>query len=350
VGKFNLCYRAPVPDKLPEEFAPTGPKLSRFPIRPAPPIKPRLFPDEARFALRLAVLAGGTEFALWAVVAGEGRRREVLLVAALRLLRPFWAKLGTRLPRPAIAATLLLVPLLALGGAVVSGGRLAQLALVALAVPAVADLCATCIADRVTVERRAAAFAWLDMGQALGAAAGLAVGVAYGRAGLICAILSLLLAFAGVPQLRDRGTPRSSWPAAAYAATLATPLVSRLAVSAFLCGLLAGPGSVLWAGHVSWLPGIPRWAALLVPLAGMAAAARMEPLLPDAVWLPRIAVLVAFLGDALPWGPLQGLALGMMFAAIPAAVARGAGELERPLASSLAWSALIAGAALGAVV
>jgi hypothetical protein len=42
--------------------------------------------------------------------------------------------------------------------------------------------------------------------------------------------------------------------------------------------------------------------------------------------------------------------MGAIFAAIPAAVARGAGELERPLVSSLAWSALIAGAALAAVI
>ena len=34
--------------------------------------------------------------------------------------------------------------------------------------PAVADLCASAIGDSVTVERRAAAYAWLDMGQALG--------------------------------------------------------------------------------------------------------------------------------------------------------------------------------------
>jgi hypothetical protein len=39
-----------------------------------------------------------------------------------------------------------------------------------------------------------------------------------------------------------------------------------------------------------------------------------------------------------------------MFSAVPATVARGAGEMERPLASSLAWMALTAGAALGAVI
>ena len=44
------------------------------------------------------------------------------------------------------------------------------------------------------------------------------------------------------------------------------------------------------------------------------------------------------------------LALGALFVAIPASVARGAGEMERPVASSLAWSALGLGAAVGAVL
>ena len=52
-------------DKLPEEFAPTGPKLTRFSIQPAPPVRPRLLADEARFAARLSLLAGGAELAAW---------------------------------------------------------------------------------------------------------------------------------------------------------------------------------------------------------------------------------------------------------------------------------------------
>src|SRR3954462_877635 len=91
-----------MPDKLPEEFAPTGPKLSRFPIQPAPPIRPRLFPDEARFALRLALLAGAAECAVWTILVSLADARAVLLVAALRLLKPVWALAGTGLPRPLV--------------------------------------------------------------------------------------------------------------------------------------------------------------------------------------------------------------------------------------------------------
>jgi hypothetical protein len=70
--------------------------------------------------------------------------------------------------------------------------------------------------------------------------------------------------------------------------------------------------------------------------------------MPNAVVLPRVAALAAAVGWVYP--PLRLLGLGIMFAALPAAVARGAGEMERPIASSLAWSALAAGAAVGAVL
>ena len=70
--------------------------------------------------------------------------------------------------------------------------------------------------------------------------------------------------------------------------------------------------------------------------------------MPNAAWLPRLALVLALAG--LFWAPLGLFALGAMFAAIPAAVVGGVGEMERPLVSSLAWSALIAGAALGAVL
>jgi hypothetical protein len=82
----------------------------------------------------------------------------------------------------------------------------------------------------------------------------------------------------------------------------------------------------------------------------MALAARLESRMPNALWLPRAAVVLALVGNVLGSRPLLALSLGVMFAASPAAVARGAGEMERPVASSLAWSALIAGAALGAVL
>ena len=166
--------------KLPEEFAPTGPKLSKFPIRPAPPIRPHLFADEARFALRLAIAAGATEFAAWTGLLNNARPHAwvvaVVALLVLRLLKPFWAELGTRLPRPAIAFALLAT---ALAAALTRQPDLFWLA----GLPALADLCATCIADSVTVERRAAAFAWLDMGQALGGVCALALASSYPGAG-----------------------------------------------------------------------------------------------------------------------------------------------------------------------
>src|SRR5207249_1217511 len=90
-------------------------------------------------------------------------------------------------------------------------------------------------------------------------------------------------------------------------------------------------------GHTPW--------GVVWPILGMVAAARMEPWMPNAMALPRIAALVAVAGRIAGWPPLALLGAGAMFAAIPAAVVRGAGEMERPVASSLAWSALIAGAA-----
>ena len=50
------------------------------------------------------------------------------------------------------------------------------------------------------------------------------------------------------------------------------------------------------------------------------------------------------------FAPLRVFGLGIMLAAIPAAVARGAGEMERPIVSSLAWTALFMGAAIAAVL
>jgi len=334
-----------VPDKLPEEFAPTGPQLSKFPIRPAPPVKPHLFADEARFALRLSLLAGGTEFAAWVWLAAARDRREVLVLAALRLLKPLWARLGTRIERTAVAFVLLAVALFVISASMLSPVALMGAAVVGAGLPAVADLCASCIGDTVTVERRAAAYAWLDMGQALGGAVGLALGSAYGGSAILFAIPALGVAAVGISPLRDRGTPRSSWPLRSYAEALRTPLAMQLCVAALACGLLAGPGSALF-GFAAPLG--RRWVAVLLPLLGMALAARVEPRMPNALWLPRASVLIAAAGLLLP--TLRPLALGMMFAAIPAGVARGAGEMERPLVSSLAWSAFIAGAAIGAVL
>src|SRR3954466_2983518 len=107
LGADACVMSAQVPEKLPEEFAPQGPRLSRFRILPAPAIRPRLFPDEARFALRLAAMAGFTELAAWAWVARAGGRGAAVIEGALRLLRPVWAGLGTPPPRPAVAFALL---------------------------------------------------------------------------------------------------------------------------------------------------------------------------------------------------------------------------------------------------
>jgi len=313
-------------EKLPEEFAPTGPKLSKFPIQPAPPLQPRLFPDEARFALRLAVLAGGAELAAWAWLAHLDRR-SVVALAALRLLRPLWAWLGMRVPRPAVALALL-------GGALLADARGVG-AVAGLA--ALGDLCASCIGDSVTVERRAAAYAWLDMGQALGAVLGLAIAAVLPQFVPHAAAAALIVAAVGVRDLRDRGTPRSAWPGRAYLSALLAPLAWQLCGFAFLVGFAGARLS-------------PGWIGALALIAGMALAARLEPRMPNAILFSRLAAVMALVAWALGFAPLASFSLGAMFAAIPAAVARGAGEMERPLVSSLAWSALFAGAALAAVI
>ncbi len=355
--------------KLPEEFAPTGPKLSKFPIRPAPPIRPHLFPDEARFVLRLSLLCGGTEFIAWAWLIGGGGRA-LLLLAGLRLLKPLWASLGTRLPRPLIAAVLLLGIVSCFAGWFLGSWLNLDWPMVLFAaagLPAVADLAASCVGDSITVERRAAAYAWLDMAQGLGALLGL---VAYPLSSLAgdparvaivlgATLLALLVASIGVVALRDRGTPRSSWPLTAYASVARSDLGLKLMALAFSCSALAMIPArkmppTLWTGlqivPLETLRAIPSWLAIALPIAGMIVAARIERLMPNAIRLPRAATGFAAIGLFLSFWPLGMFGLGMMFAAIPAAVARGAGEMERPLVSSLAWSALMAGAAVGAVL
>jgi hypothetical protein len=337
----SVWYVRPVsdPPRLPEEFAPTGAKLSRFRIAPAPPLRPGLFPDEARFAFRLSVLAGSAELAAWAWFAHAGGRAAVLGWAALRLLKPAWAFLGTRVPRPAVAFALLFLAVAGAAASLLTLGQLFTAGLLAAALPAVGDLCATCAGDSITVERRSAAFAWLDMAQGLGAALGLALGTAFGGAAMVAGGAALLLGSVGVPDLHDRGTPRSAWSLPAYERVFRSPFGVQMCAIAFFGAFLA----------LQRPPErFPAWAALLLPLAGMAIAARLEPLLPNAVILPRAALVAAALG--LIWPPLRLLAIGALFAAIPASVARGAGEMERPIASSLAWSALAAGAAVGAVL
>src|SRR5205085_9580817 len=126
------------------------------------------------------------------------------------------------------------------------------------------------IADSITVERRASAHAWLDMGQGLGAMLGLALGLSFFSP--LVAAAALAIGFAGVRELHDRGTPRSAWPAASYLSVLRTPLAAQLAALAFVCGMLAMRNAA----------DLPRWISLLLPAAGMAAASRVERWMPNA--------------------------------------------------------------------
>ncbi|TMB08525.1 MAG: hypothetical protein E6J64_01550 [Deltaproteobacteria bacterium] len=333
-------------EKLPEEFAASGPKLSRFPIQPAPPVRPRLFADEARFAGRLALLAGGAELAAWIwfarLLAHRGPAWAALAFAACRISRPFWGWLGTRVRRGAVAFALLAVALLVQGFAAVSFAD--GLGAVAAALPAVADLCAAAIADAVTVERRAAAYSWLDIAQGLGCAVGLAVGVAEPRLAPLLATAALLVGSVGVADLRDRGTPRSTWPVAVRLQVLRAPLAGQLALLAAVGGGCAAAAAV----RSSW-----GWWSLLPPSLGMAAAARSEAAARNALIVPRALAVLGALALALrqvapPAAVAVGLfALGGLCAALPGAAARGAGEMERPVASSLAWTALALGAGVG---
>jgi hypothetical protein len=344
-----------IAQRLPEEFAPTGPKLSRFPIQPAPPVRPRLFADESRFALRLAVLAGATELAAWAwILRSHGGL--ALAAGALRCARPLWAWLGTRAPRPAVAFGLLAVALLAQGACIITIGGFAPAAALFAALPALGDLASSCIADSITVERRAAAYARLDMGQALGCALGVSLAASAPAFVPLGAAASLLVAGLCVQDLHDRGTPRSSWPLATYLDTLTSPLVAQLAVLALLTGACAAAAARASAAPFLFPAGWPRVAVLaaaLAPLAGMFLVARTEPAMRNAVLLPRAIALLAggALGVALlsPAAALLAglLLLGAAATALPASVARGAGEMERPLAASLAFTALFVGAALG---
>ncbi len=342
------CTFARVPrDELPEEFAPTGPKLSRLPIRPAPPVRPHLFADEARFARHLALLAGATELAAWVwfarLLAHRGPAWAALAFAALRLLRPFWAWLATRLPRGLVAFALLAGSLLAQGFAAVTFWDV--LGVLAAALPALGDVCATAIADAVTVERRATAYSWLGMAQGLGCALGLAVGSADPRLAPLVATAALLVGSLGIPDLRDRGTPRSSWPVSIRLRVLRTPLAAQLAAFTALAAGFAAAASVRFA---AW-----RWVAFVPPLAGMAAAARSESFARNALVVPRALAAVGAAALALRWvspaasAAVALLTLGALCSAIPAAVARGSGEMERPVAASIAWSALAAGAGVG---
>jgi hypothetical protein len=334
-----MCARVADPPQLPEPLAPPAPKASRFRVVSSPPLRPALLPEEARFALRLSVLTGCAEFAAWAWFAQAGAKGAVLAWAALRLLKPVWAFVGTRFARPAVAFSLLLLALFGVAASLLTVGQLFTAALLAVALPVFGDLCASCAGDRISVERRSAAYAWLDMAQGLGGVAGVALGASFPRFAAVVSVAALLAASTGVPDLQARGAPRTTWTPAAYEDVLQSKFGARIVALAFFGGFFA-----------MQQPSRPHstWMALLFPLAGMVIAARLDPRVRNGVALPGGAVLVAVAGLFLP--PLRLLALGALFAALPAAVARGAGEMQRPVASSLAWSALSLGAAVGAVL
>ena len=92
---------------------------------------------------------------------------------------------------------------------------------------------------------------------------------------------------------------------------------------------------------------------IAAPLLGMATAARAEVVARNALVVPRVLAAIALVACALRWvAPTAAIAaglfaLGAFCAAIPGAVARGAGEMERPVASSLGFSALALGAGAG---
>lgn len=328
---------------LPEEFAPKGPKLSRFAVRPAPPVRPQLLPDEARFTLRLALLAGGAELAAWAWIVAAPRPVGAL-VAALRLSRFAWARLGVSAPRPLIAFALLFVALGAQGASLVAGPLWAG---AACGLCALGELCASAVGDAVTVERRPAAFAWLDVGQAIGVALGIAVGSALSIWAPAIAAAGLLAGSVGVLDLRDRGTPRSAWPLRVYFEALRAPLGVQLSVLAFFIG----------AAGAFAARGVHGWLAFGIPLLGMGLAARLEPRMLNAVALPRALALVAVAGAACvvlgrpALAPSFGLiALGGAATALPASIARAGAELLRAPTSGLVWSALALGAGVGSLV
>src|SRR5437868_3086732 len=212
----DMWARVADPPELPEQFAPTGPRPSHFRVVPSPPLRPTLLPDEARFALRLSVLSGCAEFAAWAWFAHAGDKGAVLGWAALRLLKPVWAWTGTRFPRSVVAFSLLLLALFGVAASLLTVGQLFTAALLAVALPAFGDLCASCAADGISVERRSAAFAWFDMAQGLGGATGVALGASFPRVAAILSVAALLAASIGVPDLQDRGTPRTNWTLAAH--------------------------------------------------------------------------------------------------------------------------------------
>ena len=112
---------------------------------------------------------------------------------------------------------------------------------------------------------------------------------------------------------------------------------------------IAAAAAALVAGEVYGAHAARETFEILLPLGALTVgAARLLVLQRERAGGLRRQVLLA---AALVTGQLLvavGLfALGGFCAALPGAAARGAGEMERPIASSLAWTALALGAGVG---
>jgi len=334
--------------ELPEEFAPRSHK-PRFATLPGAPVRPRLVAEESRFAMRLSLLAAVSELCAFAAFARLCTHRAfagAVVWAALRVARPLWAFCGTVVPRGLVAFALVATSLALQGAALLFLRPDEGLLAAAAALPALGDLCATRLGEAVPLDRRAAAFSYLDIGQAMGIALGLAAGAAEPRLSPVFGVFALLCGSIAIPDLRSPPGPRATFSMALRAAAARTPFGARISVLAFFTG---GLGAAALADGV-----LPRWAAIGAPLAGMVLAARIEPRTRNAVVLVRALAIVAAVCAVVraigQWplvAPVAALAmLGAAASALPASVARGAGELERAMISSLSWSAFSLGAGL----
>jgi hypothetical protein len=333
---------------LPEEFAPRSRK-PRFATLPDAPVRPRLLADESRFAIRLSLLAGGAELCAFAALARLCTHRAfagAVVWAALRVARPLWAFCGTVAPRGAVAFVLVAASLAVQGAALLSLRPDEGLLAAAAALPALGDLCATCLGDAIPLDRRSSGYSYLDIGQGMGVALGLAAGAAEPRLSPVIGAVALLSGSIAIPDLRSRPGTRATFSLGLRVAVARTPFGTHGSVLAFAIGGLAAAALVEMA--------LPRWAAIAAPLAGMWIAARVDPRTPNAVFLPRVLVGLAALcaiaraSGQWPSAAASGglLVLGAAASALPASVLRGSGEMERPIVSSLVWSAFSLGAAL----
>jgi len=334
--------------ELPEEFAPRSHK-PRFATLPGEPIRPRLLADESRFAIRLSLLAGASELCAFAALARLCTHRSfagAVVWAALRVARPLWALCGTVVPRGAAAFVLVAASLAVQGAALLSLSPDEALLAAAAALPALGDLCATHLAEAIPLDRRPAGLSYLDIGQGMGIALGLAAGAAEPRLSPVVAVVALLFGSIAIPDLRSLPGPRATFSLGLRAAAARTPFGAQGTILAFVIGGLGAASLVE--------PTLPRWAAIVAPIAGMLLAARIDPRTRNAVILPRALVVMAALcavtraiGQWPSAAEAAGLVvLGAAASALPASVARGSGELERPIVSGLVWSAFSLGAGL----